>query len=54
MAKKDAQLSIRISSDLLDQVRADAAAQERSIAYVVERIIRAHYEAEKPAKGRKG
>jgi hypothetical protein len=42
--KKNAQLTVRITSDLLDKLKALAKAEDRSLAYVVERILRQHFE----------
>jgi len=43
---KEANLNVRISADLKAKLQASAKEQERSVAWVVERIIRAHYERE--------
>lgn len=42
-AKAKALTAARIEADLLALLREDAAAQERSIAFVLNRILRQHY-----------
>jgi predicted transcriptional regulator len=51
--KKDAQITVRIGSDLREKLEALAKAEDRSIAYVVERILRAHFEGDTKPKARK-
>jgi predicted transcriptional regulator len=43
---KTAQITIRVTSDLKDQLQRAAKAEDRSVAYVIERILRAHFERE--------
>jgi hypothetical protein len=43
--KKDSQLTVRLSSELLAKLKALAKSEDRSLAYVVERILREHFEA---------
>jgi predicted transcriptional regulator len=57
--RKDAQLTIRIRSGLKAELERLARAEDRSVAYIAERILRAHVEdkaAEREAggKGRAG
>lgn len=47
MAKKDSQITVRIGSDLKDKLETLAKEQDRSLAYVVERILRQHFEKAK-------
>jgi hypothetical protein len=47
--KRDAQITVRIPSALKAKLVAEAKAEDRSLAYVVERILREHFE--KPRKG---
>jgi predicted transcriptional regulator len=46
--KKDSQITVRIGSDLKAKLDELAKSEDRSLAYVVERILRAHFE--KPGK----
>jgi predicted transcriptional regulator len=43
MAKKDAQITVRISSDLKAKLEAQAKSEERSLAFIVERILREYF-----------
>jgi predicted transcriptional regulator len=43
---KTAQITIRVTSDLKDALQRAAKAEDRSVAYVVERILRSHFERE--------
>jgi predicted transcriptional regulator len=43
---KTAQITIRVASDLKDQLQHAAKAEDRSVAYMIERILRAHFERE--------
>jgi predicted transcriptional regulator len=43
---KTAQITIRVTSDLKDALQRAAKAEERSVAYIIERILRAHFERE--------
>jgi predicted transcriptional regulator len=43
---KTAQITIRVASDLKDALQRAAKAEDRSVAYVVERILRSHFERE--------
>jgi len=43
---KTAQITIRVTSDLKDQLQRAATAEDRSVAYIIERILRAHFERE--------
>jgi predicted transcriptional regulator len=57
--KKDAQLTIRIRSNLKAELERLARAEDRSVAYIAERILRAHVEdnaaePETAGKGRAG
>jgi predicted transcriptional regulator len=45
--KKDSQITVRISSDLKAALEALAKQEDRSLAYVVERILRKHFEVKK-------
>ena len=37
---------MRVTSDLKDQLQRAATAEDRSVAYIIERILRAHFERE--------
>jgi predicted transcriptional regulator len=43
---KTAQITVRVSADLKVALERTAKAEDRSVAYVVERILRAHFERE--------
>ena len=43
---KTAQITIRVTSDLKDQLQRAATAEDRSVAYIIERILRTHFERE--------
>jgi predicted DNA-binding protein len=45
MAKRDAQITVRIPAELKARLEELAKAEDRSLAYVVERILRAHFES---------
>jgi predicted DNA-binding protein len=51
MAKRDAQITVRISAELLDRLKGVAKAEDRSLAYVVERILREHFDGGARRKG---
>ena len=53
--KKDSQITVRIGSDLKAQLEQLAKAEDRSLAYVVERILREHFKQalSEPRDGRK-
>jgi predicted transcriptional regulator len=56
---KTAQITIRVTSDLKDQLQRAATAEDRSVAYIIERILRAQfervaYQAEAEQTGRGG
>ena len=51
--KKDSQITVRIGSDLKANLERLAKAEDRSVAYVVERILRAHFE-KPPESSRSG
>jgi predicted transcriptional regulator len=46
MGKKDSQITVRIGSDLKTKLEVLAKQEDRSLAYVVERILRQHFEAQ--------
>jgi hypothetical protein len=43
MAKKDSQITVRIGSDLKEALEAQAKSEDRSLAYIVERILREYF-----------
>jgi metal-responsive CopG/Arc/MetJ family transcriptional regulator len=53
MTKKDRQHSIRIPSDLSDELQQLADADDRSFNYMVEQALRAYVESRRKPKGRK-
>lgn len=52
MTKKDRQHSIRIPSELSDELQQLADADDRSFNYMVEQALRAYVEMRRKAKGR--
>ena len=50
--KKSHPIPVRIDLDVKDALEADAQAQERSQAWLINRILRDHYKLPKPARGR--
>ena len=53
-ASRKSLTALRFDEDLLAIVREEAAARDRSIAYVINEILRLHYAAKGKAKPRKG
>ena len=48
--KKTDPLPVRLDLDVKEALTADAAAQERSQAWIVNRILRAHYVLDEPKR----